>query len=72
MRTRDEKKEHAIRRRALEIIVERGFDGFSMQKLAKAAGVSPATLYIYFKDRGRRAQGLLVDFTDIDYVDVDY
>ncbi|MGV9843399.1 telomere-protecting terminal protein Tpg [Streptomyces fungicidicus] len=27
---------------------------------------------IYFKDRGRRAQGLLVDFTDIDYVDVDY
>jgi hypothetical protein len=27
---------------------------------------------IYFKDRGRRAQGLLVDFTDIDYLDVDY
>jgi transcriptional regulator with XRE-family HTH domain len=24
---------------------------------------------IYFKDRGRRATGLLVDFTDIDYVD---
>ncbi|MET8205893.1 XRE family transcriptional regulator [Streptomyces sp. NPDC005373] len=27
---------------------------------------------IYFKDRGRRARGLLVDFTDIDYLDVDY
>lgn len=27
---------------------------------------------IYFKDRGRRAHGLLVDFTDIDYLDVDY
>ena len=27
---------------------------------------------IYFKDRGRRAHDLLVDFTDIDYLDVDY
>ncbi|MGW1916946.1 telomere-protecting terminal protein Tpg [Streptomyces sp. NPDC002076] len=27
---------------------------------------------IYFKDRGRRAQGLLVEFTDIDYIDLDY
>lgn len=27
---------------------------------------------IYFKDRGRRAHGLLVDVTDIDYLDVDY
>ncbi len=33
------------------MIVEEGFDGLSMQKLAKAAGVSPATIYIYFKDR---------------------
>lgn len=33
------------------MIVAEGFDGFSMQKLAKVAGVSPATLYIYFKDR---------------------
>jgi AcrR family transcriptional regulator len=51
VRVRDEKKEQAIRQRALEMIVERGFDGFSMQKLAKAAAVSPATLYIYFEDR---------------------
>lgn len=28
-----------------------GLDGFSMQNLARAARVSPATLYIYFKDR---------------------
>ncbi|MFE9062180.1 telomere-protecting terminal protein Tpg [Streptomyces violaceusniger] len=26
---------------------------------------------IYFKDRCRRAQGLLVEFTDIDYIEVD-
>ncbi|MEU8571513.1 XRE family transcriptional regulator [Streptomyces pathocidini] len=27
---------------------------------------------IYFKDRGRRAQGLTVDFTGIDYIELDY
>ncbi|MEV0494487.1 telomere-protecting terminal protein Tpg [Streptomyces atratus] len=26
----------------------------------------------YFKDRGRRAEGLLVEFTDIDYVELDF
>jgi TetR/AcrR family transcriptional repressor of multidrug resistance operon len=51
MRTRDENKELALREEALRMIVEDGFDGLSMQKLAKAAGVSPATIYIYYKDR---------------------
>jgi TetR/AcrR family transcriptional repressor of multidrug resistance operon len=51
MRTRDENKESAIREKAIEIIVEEGFDGLSMQKLASAAGVSPATIYIYYKNR---------------------
>jgi AcrR family transcriptional regulator len=51
MRTRDGNKELAIRQKALELIVKEGIEGFSMQKLAKAAGVSPATSYIYFKDK---------------------
>ena len=51
MRTRDENKEAAIRTKALEMIVKVGLDGLSMQKLAKSANVSPATIYIYFKDR---------------------
>lgn len=51
MRTRDAHKERAIRDHALRMIVKSGFDGLSMQKLAQAADVSPATIYIYFKDR---------------------
>ncbi len=51
MRIRDENKEHAIREKAMEMIVAEGFDGLSMQKLARAANVSPATIYIYFKNR---------------------
>ena len=51
MRIRDENKEAAIRKKAMEMIVDHGFDGLSMQKLAKAAGVSPGTIYIYYKNR---------------------
>ena len=51
MRNRDENKELAIRQEAIKMIVETGLDGFSVQKLAKAAGVSPATIYIYYKDK---------------------
>lgn len=51
MRIRDENKEQAICEKAIEIVVAKGFDGLSMQKLAKEANVSPATIYIYFKDR---------------------
>ena len=51
MRVKDEQKIDAIHDKAVETIVKYGFDGLSMQKLAKAANVSPATIYIYFKDR---------------------
>lgn len=51
MRVRDENKIESILDQARNMIVEEGFDGLSMQKLAKAAGVSPATIYIYFQDR---------------------
>jgi TetR/AcrR family transcriptional repressor of multidrug resistance operon len=70
MRVRDPEKEHAIREAALDMIVERGFDGLSMQKLARAAGVSPATIYIYFKNRDglivslwREESNKMADFT---------
>jgi transcriptional regulator with XRE-family HTH domain len=47
---------------------------------AQAAGASEQQLQaiaaeglqeVYFKDRGRRAQGLEVEFTDIDYIDLE-
>lgn len=51
MRIRDLNKENTIREKAIEMVVHHGFNGLSMQKLAAAASVSPATIYIYFKDR---------------------
>ncbi|GAB3516862.1 TetR/AcrR family transcriptional regulator [Emticicia fontis] len=51
MRYRDEHKELLVKEKAIEMIVTEGLDGFSMQKLAKEANVSPATLYIYYRDK---------------------
>src|SRR4051812_21340942 len=51
MRTRDEHKEALVKEKAVELLVKYGFEGFSMQKLAKEANVSPATLYIYYADK---------------------
>lgn len=51
MRTQDEQKKALVKEKALELLVKHGFDGFSMQKLAKAARISPATLYIYYADK---------------------
>lgn len=51
MRLPDPNKETLIRRKALEMVVADGLDGFSMQKLARNAKMSPSTLYVYFADR---------------------
>jgi hypothetical protein len=52
MRTRDVNKERVIREKGIEMIVKEGFDGFSMQKLARAA-TFPLLPFIYILKTGR-------------------
>lgn len=51
MRPRDENKVIQLKQKAIEMIVGDGIEGFGVNKLAKAAGVAPGTIYIYFKDK---------------------
>ncbi len=51
MRTRNTDKVELVKEKTIELIVQDGFEGFSLNKLAKACGISVATLYIYYKDR---------------------
>lgn len=51
MRNRDEDKEKRVIEKAMELVVAEGFNGFSMNKLSKACGISVATLYIYYQDK---------------------
>jgi len=63
MRLRDVNKEILIREKAIAMVVNHGFDGLSMHKLAREAGVSVATIYIYFKDREDLLQQLYKEET---------
>lgn len=51
MRPKNLAKEEAIRSIALQIISEEGLENLSMQKLAKAANISPRTIYIKYENK---------------------
>ena len=51
MRTRNADKQELVKRKSIEMVVKDGLEGFSVNKLAKACGISVATLYIYYKDK---------------------
>ncbi len=51
MRPKNLDKEQAIRTIALQIIAEEGLENLTMQKLAAAAGISPRTIYIKYRDK---------------------
>ena len=61
MRPKNIEKEEAIRRIALQIIQEEGLENLSMQKLAKAANISPRTIYIKYEDKEDLLVKLFVD-----------
>jgi len=51
MRPKSVEKEEAIRTIALRIIADEGLENLSMQKLAKAANISPRTIYIKYENK---------------------
>ena len=51
MRHKDDSKRAAISNAAIELITTIGFADASMSKIAKAANVSPATIYVYFENK---------------------
>ncbi|MBD0724521.1 TetR family transcriptional regulator [Flavobacterium sp. L1I52] len=51
MRTRDTNKEEIVKLNAIRLLVEKGIEGFSMNRLAKESKISVATLYIYYSDK---------------------
>jgi len=51
MRLRDKQKQDAIIKTSIKLVNNLGFAGISISKIAKQAGVSPATIYIYYKNK---------------------
>ena len=57
MRTKDDRKLQSIKQAVLKLILAEGFQGASIAKIAREAGVSPATVYIYYENK----DAMLVD-----------
>ena len=51
MRVRDENKQRRIKEAMVRLILREGIDGTSMSKIAKEAGVSAATIYVYYNSK---------------------
>jgi AcrR family transcriptional regulator len=61
MRTRDQAKYDSIVDASIKLTNELGFEGISIAKIARKAKVSPATIYIYFKNKDDLFTKLYVD-----------
>jgi AcrR family transcriptional regulator len=57
--TDDSSKRHQILEGARAVFMELGFDGASMGEIARAAGVSKGTLYVYFADKNRLFEAIV-------------
>ena len=51
MRTRDYDKQQRIKEAMVHLILREGINGASVAKIAREAGVSPATIYIYYESK---------------------
>ena len=60
-RTRDQVKYDSIIDASIKLTNKLGFDGISISKIAKRAKVSPATIYIYFKNKEDLFKKIYID-----------
>src|SRR5512140_3643431 len=57
----DSSKRRQILDGARKVFMDLGFDGASMNEIARAAGVSKGTLYVYFTDKSRLFEAMVED-----------
>lgn len=64
MRKKDNEKERCIKEAVIQLILQEGFHGTSISKIAKVAGVSPATVYIYFDNKENMLQDIYREYSE--------
>lgn len=70
MRRKDDSKQNSIKKAVVKVVLEEGMHGASISKIAKAAGVSPATVYIYYKNKDVMLRDIYLEYAQemFDYV----
>lgn len=64
MRKKDDEKERSIKEAVIKLILQEGFHGASISKIAKMAGVSPATVYIYYENKENMLQDIYNEYSE--------
>ena len=64
MRKKDDEKEKSIKEAVIKLILLEGFHGTSISKIAKEAGVSPATVYIYYDSKEIMLQNIYREYSE--------
>ena len=62
MRQQDDDKKQRVKDAVKEVILQEGFGGASIAKIAKHAGVSPATVYIYYENKEDMMNSIFAEF----------
>lgn len=70
-RPRDPDAEPRIRRYAVQLLLERGFDGMTVDDVAEAAGVGKATIYRRWASKELLAGDAMAQMFDIEIPDAD-
>ncbi|HET6293278.1 MAG TPA: TetR/AcrR family transcriptional regulator [Kribbella sp.] len=70
-RPRDPEAEPRIRRYAVQLLLERGFDGMTVDDVAEAAGVGKATIYRRWASKEELANDAMGQLFDIEIPDAD-
>jgi len=64
MRKKDDEKQNNIKKAVVQIILEQGMHGASISKIAKSAGVSPATVYIYYENKDEMLRDIYNEYAE--------
>ncbi|MFL0249526.1 TetR/AcrR family transcriptional regulator [Clostridium neuense] len=64
MRKKDDKKQESIKKAVIKLILEEGFHGTSISKIAKEAEVSPATVYIYYENKDIMFHKIYLEYSE--------
>lgn len=64
MRKKDDEKQKCIKNAVVQLMLEEGFQGTSIAKIAKAAGVSPATVYIYYENKDAMLREIYKEYVE--------
>ncbi len=69
-RHKSEEKQDAIMQATLHLVIEEGFHGLSMSKIAKKAGIATATIYVYFENTGEIINLLYLNLKELISADI--